>query len=435
MTTLDDLFWGNEQNWTNFLASGAFDGIGFTAVYASDSPVFSLGAGFQGWFYGVLSCGGDPSPDGTTGPAVNDYSNFAGVWGTGTYVTGVAGTSINNCGVYGQTEQDPGSSIPRVIQAGVFGAANTGPGVVGWSTTWNGVEGWAYQGTAVLGVSETGYGVQGASTWQPGVLGASDNDAGVYGLSDPEQLEGPTVNNPVTTASVVGTSNSRHGVIGTTNEAIAIFGVSTNGWGIVGVTSNPNGYAGAFYGNAMVTGTLTASVKNGVVKFPDGTQRLLHCMESPEHWFEDFGSAKLARGRAVVKFDADFAKVIRSGDYHVFVTPEGDCRGIYVRRKSANRFEVREVTNGKSSIEFSYRIVGRRKDIKGHRRFAKFDMPVPPPAPRARRPSLTRAAFIAELEREARARATPSMRRSDREVAAMPTARLIPGRRPPARRR
>jgi hypothetical protein len=106
-----------------------------------------------------LSCGGDPSPDGTTGPAVNEYSNFAGVWGTGTYVTGVAGTSINNCGVYGQTEQDPESSIPRVIQAGVFGTANTGPGVVGWSTTWNGVEGWAYQGTAVLGVSETGYGV------------------------------------------------------------------------------------------------------------------------------------------------------------------------------------------------------------------------------------------------------------------------------------
>jgi hypothetical protein len=49
MTTLDDLFWGNDQNWTNFLASGAFDGIGFTAAYASDSPIFSLGAGFQSW--------------------------------------------------------------------------------------------------------------------------------------------------------------------------------------------------------------------------------------------------------------------------------------------------------------------------------------------------------------------------------------------------
>ena len=258
-------------------------------------------------------------------------------------------------------------------------------------------------------MSETGYGVQGASTWQPGVLGASDNDAGVYGLSDPEQLEGPTIDNPVTTASVVGTSNSNHGVIGTTNAGVGVFGVSTNGWGVVGVTSNPRGYAGAFYGDVMVTGTLTAGVKNGVVKFPDGSQRLLHCMESPEHWFEDFGSAKLARGRAVVRLDADFAKVIRSGDYRVFVTPEGNCHGLYVSHRS-NRFEVRELAGGKSSTAFSYRIVGRRKDIKGHRRFAKIDTGPPPPIKAAapRKPAATRAglrAFTARLEKQARERA------------------------------
>ena len=66
--------------------------------------------------------------------------------------------------------------------------------------------------------------------------------------------------------------------------------------------------------------TLTASVKRAVVPFPDGTQRALDCMESPENWFEDFGEAKLKSGRAVVKLDADFAKVIKSGDYRVFVT-------------------------------------------------------------------------------------------------------------------
>jgi hypothetical protein len=61
--------------------------------------------------------------------------------------------------------------------------------------------------------------------------------------------------------------------------------------------------------------------------------------------------------------------VIKSCDYHVFVTPEGDCHGLYVRRKSADSFEVRELTGGKSDIAFSYRIVGRRKDIKSHQRF------------------------------------------------------------------
>jgi hypothetical protein len=103
--------------------------------------------------------------------------------------------------------------------------------------------------------------------------------------------------------------------------------------------------------------------------------------------------------------------VIKRGDYRVFLTPEGDCRGLYLRRKSANRFEVRELTGGKSSIAFSYRIVGRRKDIKAHRRFAKIAMPMPLPTrpPRApRKPVPTAAglrAFVARVEKEARERA------------------------------
>ena len=153
-------------------------------------------------------------------------------------------------------------------------------------------------------------------------------------------------------------------------------------------------------------------MKNGVVPFPDGSQRVLHCMESPEHWFEDFGSAKLARGRAVVKLDANFAKVIKPGDYRVFVTPEGNCHGLYVRRKGANSFEVHELTGGKSSVAFSYRIVGRRKDIKRHQRFARIKDPLPLPTRAARRtPRKTvptaagLRAFVARVEKKARERA------------------------------
>jgi hypothetical protein len=118
--------------------------------------------------------------------------------------------------------------------------------------------------------------------------------------------------------------------------------------------------------------------------FPDGTHRALYCMESPDLWFEDFGTAELKHGRAVVPLDANFAKVIKAGDYRVFFTPEGDCRGLYLRRKSAASFEVRELMGGKSTIEFSYRIVGRRKDVKEHRRCAKIDMRLPPPVSRRR---------------------------------------------------
>ena len=168
-------------------------------------------------------------------------------------------------------------------------------------------------------------------------------------------------------------------------------------------------FAGLFAGNVQVTGTLSAAVKNAVVPFPDGSKRVLHCMESPEHWFEDFGTAKLGVGRAVIKLDADFAKVI-TRDYRVFLTPEGDCRGLYVHRKTAASFEVRELMGGDSAVAFFYRVVGRRRDITRHRRFAKIDTGLPLPtaaarAPRQRRPTAAALrTFIARLEKEARER-------------------------------
>src|SRR5262249_11297019 len=286
----------------------------------------------------------------------------------------------------------------------------------------------------VRGFSFSSVGAIGGSSGGPGVIGVSDTQNGVLGISF---LTGPEVPNTPNIAAVVGTSDQQqHGVIGTSNASVGVIGFSNN-IGVLGFTTTPGALAGQFIGDVEIDGNLTVTgsfPKGCAVPFPDGTHRTLYCMESPEVWFEDFGAAKLKRGRVIVKLDADFAKVIKRGDYTVFLTPEGDCRGLYVRRKSAASFEVRELMGGKSAIAFSYRIVGRRKDVRGHKRFAKFDS-VRPPAPRAPRRAPTRAAFIAELEREARARATPSMRRSDKKVAAMPPATLPRRLRPPARRR
>jgi hypothetical protein len=103
-----------------------------------------------------------------------------------------------------------------------------------------------------------------------------------------------------------------------------------------------------------VTGQIFAGVKDAIVPFPDGSKRVLHCVESPEHWFEDFGSARLKRGRATVTLDAEFAKVVMLNGYRVFLTPEGDCKGLYVHSKRGVSFEVRELQGGTSSIAFSY---------------------------------------------------------------------------------
>jgi hypothetical protein len=319
-------------------------------------------------------------------------------------VRGVEGISADKVGVYGQTEVP--ERVPE-ITAGVLGAAYISAGVVGWSTESVGVGGFSYPDDGVLGMSILGRGVQGRSDQSAGVVGASETDNGAMGLSGSLGPQLPI--QYVQQAGVVGTSSTKHGVIGTSNGQVGVFGYSSNLHGIYGRTDNPAAYAGVFSGNVVCFGTLTASTKDALVPFPDGSQRVLHCMESPEHWFEDFGSAKLARGRAVVKLDADFAKIIKRGDYRVFPAPEGDCRGLYVRRKNAMSFEVRELMGGKSSITFSYRIVGRRKDIKEHRRFAKIDTRrlLPTPAARApRKPTAAgRRAFLARVEKEVRAQA------------------------------
>jgi hypothetical protein len=393
MSTTDDAFTAKAKslNYTFRAKAGTkptwIPRWGFVTDEPGFDPRFDIGGQFGGWYYGVRAYGGHGQdvgePEAKRGPAVNRYSDFAGVLGTGVYVTGVAGTSVRGPGVYGQMgEEDLLSPIPKPpnnsLVAGVVGVSSYGVGVRGWSDS-IGVVGEGIHSIGVWGRSRVGAGVQ-ASTeaiGAPAVLAVSQKGFGVLGYAGlPGPFGVPGVN---TFPAVFGTSDQQIGVLGTSNALPGVYGFSTNNAGVVGQSANPNSFGGYFFGNVVVTGNLTVggvispNPKLAVMPFPDGTHRALYCMESPEVWFEDFGTARLKRGRAVVKIDADFAKVIKRGDYRVFVTPEGDCRGLYIRRKQATSFEVRELAGGKSNVAFSYRVVGRRKDIGRHTRFAKID--------------------------------------------------------------
>ena len=391
MGTSDDSFRAEGPGLFGFLTDSNDDNV----------PVKAFGTVGYAPNVGVLGFSGiEADPEGPI--QQNSYSQRAGVEGGSVAFTGTAGVSLNGVGVYGQVEDSP--PVPAGFRAGVLGAASTQPGVIGFSRDGDGIEGASFTSTAVRAVSFFGPGVQSISGALSGVTGISGT-------------QGPPLLNIPTTAGVVGTSSNSPGVIGTSNGQVGVFGFSTNGIGIVGQTNNPASFAGFFTGNVMITGT-----KSAAVPFPDGTRRALYCMESPELWFEDFGTARLKGGRTIVKLDADFAKVIKRGDYRTFLTPEGDCRGLYARRK-ANSFEVRELMGGTSNITFSYRIVGRRKDIKTPRRFAKVDTRLPMPAaaarmPRQRKPTAAALrAFVAGLEQEARERAPKRARKVGRSRA------------------
>jgi hypothetical protein len=320
------------------------------------------------------------------------------------YQSGVIGSG-RTVGVYGQ--QGSGKGLRIGLQGGVVGWSQQHPGVLGWSRINNGVDAESVSGPGLSAVSFWGPAVSAVSGSVGvtalgqgiGVNGHGFDDSGVVGISG---AAGPIIPNPdlPDSAGVKGSSDTQPGVIGTSRAQAGVYGFSKEGDGVVGHSSN---YAGFFIGNLLVVN----GTKAAAVPFPDGTHRVLYRMESPELWFEDFGTAKLKRGRAVVSLDRDFAKVIRRGDYRVFPAPEGDCRGLYIRRKGAASFEVRELMGGKSSIAFSYRIIGRRKDVKA-RRFAKVDRPRPiPPTRSPRRPKMpppTPAglrAFAARMEKAA----------------------------------
>jgi len=109
--------------------------------------------------------------------------------------------------------------------------------------------------------------------------------------------------------------------------------------------------------------------KNAVVPVDGGKHQVaMSAIEAPNVWFEDFGSAQLSGGLAVVRLDPRFIQTVNTKlQYHVFLTPNGDCKGLYVHQKNADSFEVRELGSGSSSVKFDYRITALRKGYEKNR--------------------------------------------------------------------
>jgi hypothetical protein len=118
------------------------------------------------------------------------------------------------------------------------------------------------------------------------------------------------------------------------------------------------------------TGNLscTGQVKS-VVATQNGTRQTeTYAVQSAENWIEDYGSGQLSSGSATVTIETAFAETVNTGvEFHVFLTPGGDCKGLYVTNKTANSFEVHELGGGTSSIPFDYKIVAKRRGFETQR--------------------------------------------------------------------
>jgi hypothetical protein len=100
-----------------------------------------------------------------------------------------------------------------------------------------------------------------------------------------------------------------------------------------------------------------------------GTKKVeMYGVHAAGSWFEDFGTGQLLNGGAVIAIDPAFAQTINGQlDYQVFLTPRGDCEGLYVSNQTATSFEVHELRKGQSSVGFNYRITARRAGHESER--------------------------------------------------------------------
>ena len=246
---------------------------------------------------------------------------YAGVLGSGT-AYGVYGSASGNIGVYGDGTYGLFGQGTGSGNYGVYGSGNYG----------------VYGSGSTAGVS--GYT---STTASSGVLG-QDTSTGIGGYA------------------VQGVSTNGLGVTGT--GPIGVYGVAASGGiGVYGWQTSSSGYAVYANGNLHVTGAITAP---SVLK--DDRVVSLYAVHSPENWYEDFGSGRLEDGVATIKLDATFAQTVNTeAEYHVFMTPKGDCKGLYVTNEAATGFEVRELGSGQSSVAFDYRIVAKRKGLEGLR--------------------------------------------------------------------
>ena len=308
----------------------------------------------QGGYAGVV--GGDNSPVQTN---VINY--------------GVAGESINGDGVYAQTQaamngaaaveayapggayavdayqQDGGNAAIHGdtdggIASGFFEAESIGParaGLIAVNYTMGG------QGAIGLDTGEGGQFMgQSGSAAHP-VLGAIEAAAGTYPLVTYNQANLGVGANGETFIVNDTAHASGHGY--TTGSDVQVSGdLFVSGIVYTRCTTFPATAASQCAGTAGGTSRATSS----------GARVATYAADQSVPTMEDAGEAQLTNGQASVALERTFASTIdRNRSYLVFVTPEGDCHGLYVASKTANGFVVRELMGGHSSLAFEYRIV------------------------------------------------------------------------------
>jgi hypothetical protein len=236
-----------------------------------------------------------------------------------------------NVGIGTTTPADGRLCVQTSTGTGVYGESGFGSGVYGVSTSSNGV----------FGSSGSGYGLRGESSSLIGVYGRSYAavSAGIYGISPYIGVQGISS----------GSDANRQAVRGDNNGAAA-------------------GYAGLFYGNTWVVGTLTKNAGAFRIDHPldPANKTLTHSfVESPDmkNIYDGIVTTD-ASGEATVTMPDWFDALNR--DFRYQLTAIGQfSQAIVLRELSGNQFSIK---TDKPNVKISWQVTGIRHDAYANAR-------------------------------------------------------------------
>lgn len=201
---------------------------------------------------------------------------------------------------------------------------------------------------------------------------------------------GTTAGNPGYSVGTQGVANSQfQDSMGVQGLALSDAPIRVGGY-FEGLSYASASQAYAYVGGNDGTGALkikgTGAVSEIIPTAAHGRVTLT-APESPEYWYQDYGSVTLQNGRAHVELDpvlADIIVVDAKNRIRVFCTPVGmpEFNGVTVMNQTAKGFDLVELNGGTHSGLVDYQIVAKPKTNYGQGRFPQA------PGPMGVKPSL-----------------------------------------------
>jgi len=210
-------------------------------------------------------------------------------------------------------------------------------------------------------------------------MGAGAFKNAIYGYSN----RGTTAGNPGYTIGVNGLANSQfEDAMGVVGRTFCSSGFSIGGYFEGNTYPGVNlGYAyvggNDGFGSTKITGLGTVAE---IVPTPNHGRVTLTCPESPEYWYQDYGSVTLVNGKAHVDLDPILADVVfidEQNPIRVFCTPVNmlNFNGVTIVNQTPTGFDLVELNGGKNSGKLDYQLVVKPRTNYGVGRFPQAPGP------------------------------------------------------------